>query len=70
MNLVANECVQCGCPCGYVTREAVQIPTLCPLCAVDPGTMKDWGHKLDKREKPINEVLKRMWGRLRHIQFQ
>lgn len=57
MKLVANECVQCKRPVGYLTPKALQIPTLCILCANDPETMKEWGHKIDKYEKPIGQVL-------------
>lgn len=57
MKLVANECVQCRRPVGYITPEAIAIPTMCILCAADPETMKEWGHKIDGHEKPINDVL-------------
>lgn len=57
MKLVANECAQCRRPVGYVTPEALQIPTLCILCAGDKETMKEWGHTINKSEKPIRDVL-------------
>ena len=57
MNLISNECVNCRRPVGYVTPEALQLPTMCILCAHDREIMKEWGHKIDKREKSINDVL-------------
>jgi hypothetical protein len=57
MKLVANECANCRRPLGYVTPEALQIPTFCILCAADKETLKEWGHTIDKREKPLREVL-------------
>lgn len=34
-----------------------KLPTLCILCVADPEILKEeWGHKLDKREKPIKDV--------------
>jgi hypothetical protein len=56
--LVANECVQCKRPVGYVTKEALQIPTMCPLCAFDKETMREWGHRIAKKEKPLSDVLR------------
>jgi len=40
MKLVANECANCRRPLGYVTPEALQIPTFCILCAADKEVMK------------------------------
>lgn len=57
MKLVANECVQCRRPVGYVTADALQIPTLCVLCASDKETIKEWGHTIAKTEKPVRDVL-------------
>lgn len=58
MKLVSNECVNCRRVIGYVTPEAFQIPTLCIICAGDKEVLKEWGHSIDKQEKPIKEVLK------------
>jgi hypothetical protein len=56
MKLVANECANCRRPVGYVTPKALQIPTMCLLCALDKEVMEEWGHTIDKREKPVREV--------------
>lgn len=64
MNLVANECVQCRQPVGYVTAGSLRIPTLCVVCVADPVIMKEWGHSIAKREKPIKTVLENVQGRL------
>jgi hypothetical protein len=57
MKLIANECAACRRVLGYVAPGALQIPTFCVLCAGDKETLDDWGHTLDKREKPIRETL-------------
>lgn len=57
MKLVANLCIQCGRAVGYVTPDALQIPTLCVLCAGDKEIMEEWGHSIDRKEKPIREFL-------------
>lgn len=57
MKLAANECANCHRVIGYVTPEALQIPTLCILCAADKEVLKEWGHTLDKNEKPLRSVL-------------
>ena len=57
MKLVANECVQCRRAVGYVTPDALQIPTLCILCANDKDTMREWGHTISKTEKSIRDEL-------------
>jgi hypothetical protein len=58
MKLVSNECAACCRPLGYLAPGALQIPTFCVLCASDKETMKDWGHTIDKHEKPIFGVLR------------
>lgn len=70
MKLVANECVQCRRPVGYVTPDALQIPTLCVLCAHDKETMKEWGHTIAKSEKPIREVLLSYRTPLNHLDLK
>lgn len=45
--LVANECVNCHRPVGYVTEEAYQIPTMCVLCAADEEVMAEWEHEVE-----------------------
>lgn len=67
MKLTSNQCVECRQPIGYCTAEAMQIPMLCPACVGNPETLRDWGHKLDKREKPIREVLATLRSRLNHM---
>lgn len=67
MKLVANECVQCKSAVGYVTPYALQIPTLCVLCAHDKETMQEWGHTIDKSEKPVREELLAYRSRLNHL---
>jgi len=53
--LVPNTCVNCHTPVGYVTEEALQIPTMCVACAADPEVMEEWGHEPIGQPK---EVLK------------
>ncbi len=58
MNLIANDCVNCRRPVGYVTRAAIKVPTLCLACAGSKEVMKEWGHKIAARETPILEVMR------------
>lgn len=57
VKLIANECVNCRRPVGYVATGALCIPTFCVLCAADKDTMEEWGHQIDPRERPIRNVL-------------
>lgn len=57
MRLIADECVHCRRPVGYVTPQALQIPTMCILCAADKETLAEWGHTVSRTGKPINDVL-------------
>jgi len=58
--LVPNTCVNCRLPVGYTTVEALKIPHLCVLCVCNPEVMKDWGHKLNRKETPIFEVFQQL----------
>lgn len=51
--LVANECVNCRIPAGYVTEEALQIPTMCVLCAADEEVMAEWEHEVEGNVKLV-----------------
>lgn len=57
MILIANECANCRRPLGYIAKGALQIPTFCVICAGDKEIMKEWGHRIDKREQSITAVL-------------
>lgn len=57
MKLIANECANCRRPVGYVVQGTLQLPTLCILCAADKDVLKEWGHRIDKAEKPITNIL-------------
>jgi len=57
MKLIANECANCRRPLGYVTFQALLIPSFCVLCAGDSDVMEEWGHKIASSEKSIRDVL-------------
>ncbi len=66
MILVANECANCRTAVGYVTEDALQIPTLCVPCVNDPEVLKEWGHAVGPNENPERE-LQRLQGRVRDV---
>lgn len=70
MKLIANECVQCGRPTGYVTPKAILIPTLCVVCCNDPETLQEWGHKIDPREKRPVDVLREVRSTLNRMDLK
>ena len=58
MKLVANKCVNCSRVMGYLTPQALEIPSLCVVCAGDDAVMRVWGHTIDKQERqPKVELL-------------
>lgn len=69
MKLISNECVNCRRVVGYVTLGALLIPTMCVLCAHDREVMKEWGHRIDKAEKPTRDVLLDYRSRLNDIKL-
>lgn len=56
--LVANLCVNCKTPVGYVTNGALQIPTMCILCVSDKEVMEEWEHQIKDGEQIIDDVLR------------
>lgn len=57
MKLIANECANCRRPVGYITPNALQIPTMCILCANDEEVMKEWGHSLEGGEAEAVNIM-------------
>ena len=55
--LVANECVNCRTPVGYVTEECLQLPTMCIICAGDEEVMEEWEHTISDTTKPVKKTL-------------
>lgn len=67
MKLIANECVECGRPVGYVTKGTLQLPTLCLLCVNKSETMEEWGHSIDGGETKTIDVARDYYEVLRDI---
>lgn len=67
MKLIAATCCNCNQVIGYLTPQALQIPTLCVECAANPEVMKEWGHQIDRKEKMPNDVLISLRHRLNRM---
>jgi len=70
MKLTPNECANCRRVIGYVVTGTLKLPTLCILCVGDKDVLKEWGHAVDRSEKPIMDILREYRSSLNRMDLQ
>lgn len=69
MKLIPNYCANCHQPLGYVTKECLQLPTICIVCSIDDECMKEWGHTIEGGRAEAVETARMLFHRLQERLF-